>query len=169
MIWFRFGGFKFWFVVRDGDGGFAAGGTVVNFEPILVKPKLNFVVAVLGFRGEFQNIDFGFFAAIEITNDDVSEFGDGAGADVPLDAVFVFVHEEEGIGLVEVFIEAFIEISEALGVVGVSGFEPAAKRETGSGLGFVKGFFFKRDGGGPVNDVVTTAFKVASPIERALV
>lgn len=169
MIWFRFGGFKFWFVVRDGNGGFAAGGTVVNFEPILVKPKLNFVVAVLRLRGEFQDIDFGFFAAIEIANDDVGEFGDGAGADVALDAVFVLVHEEEGIGLVEVFIETFVEIGEALGVVGISGLEPAAEREAGSGLGFVKGFFFERDGGGPVDDVVTTTFEVASPIERALV
>lgn len=169
MIWFRFGGFKFWFVVRDGDGGLAAGGTVVNFEPILVKPKLNFVIAVLGFRWEFQDIDFGFFAAIEIANDDVSKLGDGTGADVALDAVFIFVHEEEGIGLVEVFIEAFVEIGEALGVVGISGLEPAAEREAGSGLGFVKGFFFERDGGGPVDDVVATAFEVASPIERTLV
>lgn len=169
MIRFRFGGFKFWFVVRDGDGGFAAGGAVVNLEPILVKPKLNFVVAVLGFRGEFQDIDFGFFAAVEIANDDVGKFGDGAGADVALDAVFIFVHEEESVGLVEVFIEAFVEISEAFGVVGISGLEPAAERETGSGLGFVKGFFFERDGGRPVDDVVAATFEVASPIERALV
>lgn len=161
--------FGFWDIIGDWDGGFAAGGAVVNFEPILVEPKLNFVVAVLGFGGEFQDIDFGLFAAIEIANDDVGEFGDGAGTDVALNAVFVFVHEEESVGLVEVFIEAFVEISEALGVVGISGFEPAAKRETGSGLGFVKGFFFKRDRGGPVDDVVATTFEVASPIERALV
>ena len=43
-----------WSVVRDGNGGFLASGAVVDFDPILVEPEFNFVVAVLGFGGSFR-------------------------------------------------------------------------------------------------------------------
>ncbi len=46
--------FVLWSVVRDGNGGFLASGAVVDFDPILVEPEFNFVVAVLGFGGSFR-------------------------------------------------------------------------------------------------------------------
>lgn len=105
------GWFDFWSVAGDGDGGSAAGRAVIDFQPILIKPELNFVVTVLRFGGEFQDVDFGFLAAVEIAGDNISEFGDSAGADVAFGAVFILVHKEEGVGLVEVFIKTFVDFS----------------------------------------------------------
>lgn len=36
-------------IVGDGNGGFLAGRTAVNFNPILVEPKFNFIVTILIF------------------------------------------------------------------------------------------------------------------------
>lgn len=134
--------FGLWSVVRDGNGGFLASGAVVDFDPILVEPEFNFVVAVLGFGGEFQNVDFDFFATVQIASDDVGEFGDGAGANVAFDAIFVFVHEEEGVGLVEVFIEAFVDFGHASDIIRIIRRKPATEGKSGFGLGLVESFLF---------------------------
>lgn len=170
--WFFDGGFDDGFgfrsVVGDGDGGFAAGWTLINLDPFLVEPELNFVVAVLRLGGEFQDVDFGVAAAVQIADDDVSELGDRAGADVTFDAVSVFVHEEVDVSAVEVFIEAFVEVGKMGGVIVVVRHEPAAKRKARLGLKFAEGLVFGGNWSWPVNDVVATTFKVASPVERAL-
>ncbi len=88
--------------------------------PSLVKPEFNFVVAVLGPRGELVDVDFSFAATIKITGDNISELGNGAGANIAFDTVFILVHKKEDISLVEVFIEALINFCEAGSVVGIA-------------------------------------------------
>lgn len=120
------------------------------------------------FGGEFQDVDFGVASAVQIANDDVSELSDSTGANVAFDAVSVFVHKEVDVGAVEVFVVAFVEIGKMSGVIVVVRHEPAAKRKARLGLKFAEGLVFSGNWSWPVDDVVTTTFKVTSPVERAL-
>ena len=70
--------------------------------------------------------------------------------------------------MVEVFVEAFVNLRHAGRIIGVGRREPTAEGKTRFGLGLVKGFFFGGNWAGPINDVVAATFKVSSPIERAL-
>lgn len=81
----------------------------------------------MSFGGKFENIDFDFASTIEIANDDISEFGNGAGADVAFDTIFIFVHKKKSISLIEVLVETLVNVGEVLCVVGISRFEPTSK------------------------------------------
>lgn len=77
--------------------------------------------------GKFEDINFDFASAIEVANDDISKFGNGAGADIAFDTIFVFVHKEESISLIEVLVETLVNVGEVLCVVGISRLEPTSK------------------------------------------
>ncbi len=69
--------------------------------------------------------------------------GDGAGANVAFDAIFVsFRGVEEGVGLVEVFIEAFVDFGHASGIIRIIRRKPATEGKSGFGLGLVESFLF---------------------------
>lgn len=156
-------------LIGDRYGGFFAGRAVVNLDPVLVKPEFDFFVTVLVFGGHFKDVDFDFATTVEIIDDGVGDLGDHAAADVTFDAVFIFVHEEEGVGLVEVFVETLVDLGEALTVIVVTRGEPTAEGKTWGGLGLVDGVWLGGDGAGPVDNFVAAAFEVATPVEGAFV
>ncbi len=163
------GGFGGRLFIRNRHSGLFAGRTLVDFNPVLVEPELDFVVAGLVFGRHFENIDLGFAAAIEIVDDGVSNLGNHAGADIAFDAVFVLVHKEESVGLIEIFVKTLVDFGLAFGVIIITRGEPAAERKAGSGLSFVGGFWFGRDGARPINDFVAAAFEIATPVKCAFV
>lgn len=97
--------------------GLFAGGAIVNIDPALVEPEFDFFVASLLSRWHLEDVDVGFFTTVEITDDDVGKFGEGAWANVTTDVVFVFVHEEESVSAVEILIERGVNVSKILGIV----------------------------------------------------
>lgn len=155
--------------VGNRDGGLFAGGATVDFNPILVEPEFDLVVARLFLGWHLENLDVDFATTVKVTNNGVSELGDGAGADVAFDTVFVFVHEEEGVGLVEVLIELLVEFGHALGIGCVALANQAAEGKTGSGRGLGERVFVLKDGAGPVDDFVAATFEIASPIKRTFI
>ncbi len=155
--------------VGNGNGGFLAGRALVDLDPVLVEPEFDFFVAILIFGRHLEDVDVDLAAAIEVADDGVGDLGDHAAADVAFDAVFVFVHEEKGVGLVEILVEALVDFGLALGVIVVARGEPTAEREARGGLGFVGSFGFGRDRAGPVDDFVAAAFEVTTPVEGTLV
>lgn len=75
----------------------------------MLEPEFNFGLVAL-FVGRFlEDKNFDVFVVVEIVHDDIGEFRHGAGADIASDALLVFVHKEEGIGVVEVAIETTID------------------------------------------------------------
>lgn len=156
-------------LVGDGDGGLFAGGAVVDLDPVLVEPEFDFFVAVLVFGRHLEDVDLDFAAAIEVVNDGVGDLGDHAAADVAFDAVLIFIHEEESVGLVEVLIEALVDLGEALAVIVVARGEPTSEGEAWGGLGFVDGLGLGGNRARPVDDFVAAAFEVATPVEGAFV
>ncbi len=108
-------------------------------------------------------------AAIEIVDDAIGELGDGAGADVTFDAVFIFVHDEVKIGLIEMFVELLIELSHAIGVGGIARANKATEREAWSGRLLGEEVFVFEERTGPVNDFIAAAFKIATPVECTFV
>lgn len=110
-----------------------------EMNPALVQPELDFFVTALVGGGLLEDDDVNAAVVVEVGDDGVGEFGDGAGADVAFDAVFVLVHKEESVGSVKVAIETFVGFGEGGGLVG-------------------------RQGIGIVKDLVAATFKVTAPI-----
>ncbi len=137
---FEFGGDDF-----GGFEGLFAGRALVETDPTLTKPETNFFVAILFAGGHLEEINLGFLAVVEVVDDDISEFGDGAGADIAADIVFVFIHEKENVGAVEILVKRSINIGDFGGVIVVEG-----------------------DWGGVVDDFVALAFEIAVPIVNAV-
>ena len=108
-------------------------------NPALVEPKLDFFITTLVRRRFLEDDDIDVAVVIEVGDDSVGEFGNGAGADVALNAVFVFVHEEEGIGGIKMAVEVLVGFGEGGGLIG--GYEI-----------------------GVVEDLVAATFKVTAPI-----
>ena len=92
-------------------------------------------------RGHLENIDFDFFTTVEIGDNSISELGEGAGANVTTDVVFVFVHEEENVGAINILVEGDVNVGEIGGIISFFG-----------------------DRGRKINDFVTPALKVAAPV-----
>ena len=108
-------------------------------NPALVEPKLDFFITTLVRRRFLEDDDIDVAVVIEVGDDSVGEFGNGAGADVALNAVFVFVHEEEGIGGIKMAVEVLVGFGEGGGLIG--GYEI-----------------------GVVEDLVAATFKVTAPV-----
>ena len=89
-----------------------------EMNPALVQPELDFFVTALVGGRFLENDDVNAAVVVEVGDDGVGEFGDGAGADVAFDAVFVLVHKEESVGSVKMAIETFVGFGEGGGLVG---------------------------------------------------
>lgn len=131
---------------RSGSGGgwwserrLRHGRAADEMNPALIQPELDFFVAALVRGGLLEDDDVNAAVVVEVGDDGVGEFGDGAGADVTFDAVFVLVHKEEGVGGIKVAVETFVGFGEGGGLVG-------------------------RQGIGIVKDLVAATFKVAAPV-----
>ena len=139
------GGSGFWWsrrLVRGDWGsewGLGHGWAANKMNPALVKPKLDFFVTTLVGGRFLKNNNVDGTIMIEVGDNGISEFGDGAGADVAFNTIFVLVHKEEGVGGVKVVIKAFVGFGKGVGLVG-------------------------RQGVRIVKDLVATTFKVAAPV-----
>ena len=110
-----------------------------EMNPALVQPELDFFVAALVGGRFLEDDDVNVAVVVEVGDDGVGELGDGAGADVAFDAVFILVHKEESVGSIKVAIETFVGFGEGGGLVG-------------------------RQGIGIVKDLVAATFKVTAPV-----
>ena len=110
----------------------------------MVEPEFDFFVTGLLSRWHLEDVNVGFFTTVEITDDDVGKFGEGAWANVTTDVVFIFVHEEESVSAVEILVERGVNVSKVFGIVA-----------------------FGRDGARKVDNIVATTFKIPSPISGA--
>lgn len=71
---------------------FFPGWTIIDFDPTLVEPKLDLFVTGLVRRWLLKEVNFYFFATVEITDYNIAELGECAWADVPAKSAFVLVH-----------------------------------------------------------------------------
>lgn len=110
----------------------------------MVEPEFNLFIASLLFGWHLEKVDFDFFAMVEVFNNGVSEFGEGAWANVAADVFVVFIHEKENVGAFEILEEGNVNVSEIFGVV-----------------------TFGRNDAWIINDFVATTFKIASPVGGA--
>ncbi len=101
---------------------------MIKADNFLINPEFDFFVTRLFFCGHFENVNVDFATAIKVVNDCVHELGKRASANVAFDILLIFVHEKEGVGLIDVFVKTLVDISETFGVVGIAGVEPATKR-----------------------------------------
>lgn len=121
------------------ERGLGHGWAANKMNPALVKPKLDFFVTTLVGGRFLKNNNVDGTIMVEIGDNGIGEFGDGAGTDVAFNTIFVLVHKEEGVGGVKVAIKAFVGFSEGVRLVG-------------------------RQGVRVVKDLVATTFKVAAPV-----
>lgn len=146
---------------------------MIDLDKILCEPKIDFLKTTLRFVGHLEEIDFGLVMVIEIISDDMLEFGIGTSADVTSNAVVVFIHDEEDIGAVEVFPEAFISAEEAFGVGAVAFGERLAGVEARNRAvfdGIVNGVrIILKNGSRPINDRITATFEIAPPVDGTFV
>ena len=110
---------------------------------------------------------------IEIIGDDVLEFGIGAGANIAGDIMTVFVHDKENVGAVEISPEAFVGTKETFGISAVIRSEWLARIETRDWAVFSDifvgvGVVFE-NWSGPVDDFVTAAFEIPSPVDGTFI
>ncbi len=96
----RFFLFDLSFGSGDGHGGLFAGGAVVDFNPALVKPELDFFVTGLVGRWFLKQVNLNFAATIKIANHNVAKLRKRTRANVAAKTVFIFVHQEEYVGSV---------------------------------------------------------------------
>lgn len=155
--------------VRNGDSSLLARRAAIDFEPILIKPEFDFVIAAEFFGRHLQEVNLDFAAAIEVADDSVGEFGESARADVARNAVFVFVHDKESIGLVEVFVELLIKLRHTFGVIGIAGADNLAEGEARSRRSFGEEILVLKKRARPVDYFIATTFEIASPVESTLV
>lgn len=105
-------------------------------ELVLVEPEFDFFVATEFFGGELEEVDFDFATAVKIIHDGVGDFGESIGADVAFNPVFIFVHDEEDVGLVKVLVELTVKFDHAIRISRITRRDELAKGKTGFGLGF---------------------------------
>lgn len=142
---FRSDGSRFGDDFRGFEKDFFSAGALIEFNPVLTEPKADFFVTVLFFGRHLEEENFGFFAVVEVINDDISDFGDGTGANIAFDAVFIFIHDKEDVGAVKVLIIGSINIGDFGSMFGVEG-----------------------NSGGEIEHFVTLTFEETVPIADAI-
>lgn len=80
------------------------------------------------FGREFEKFDFDLAATVEIVDNDIVDLRKSVGTDVALNTIFVFVHDEEDIGLIEMSVELAVEFNHSFSVSGISRGDKFAER-----------------------------------------
>jgi len=156
--------------VANGWGGF--GGTI-DFDEVLLEPKVDFFKTTLGFVRHLEKINLGLVVMVEVVSDDMLELGIGASTDVAGNIMTVFIHNEEDVGAVKVLPEALVGAKETFSVSAVIRSEWLARIKardwTILGGVFVGVGIILKNWGRPVDDLVATTFKITSPVDGTFV
>lgn len=107
----------------------------------MVEPEFDFLVTSLLFGRHLEDVDFDFFAVIEIFDDGIGEFRESARANVTTDVFIIFVHKEKDISAFKILEKRDIDVGKVFGIV-----------------------TFGRYGARIINNFITATFEITSPV-----